>query len=130
MVNGVRWGSITHTTSTYGVRRSVLEEDAWLIQLAMYAGGPFAHSTSAAIQGVRPFSNRSLHRDLNLDGSLRGLIRAAARPPARAAVNFGALVARRKSRLLMAPHEDLATHVESAKLSPGEIWREIATEFG
>jgi len=125
-----RWHGITHTTSTYGARAAIVKQDAWTLTCAAYSGAPFAHTTSSALQGQRPFSWRNLHRDLNLfRGDVRSFAVGLARVPTRVLMNTVALANRGKGRVLIAPERSLATHVESGQVSPDVHWERVSREF-
>ena len=123
------WTRIISTTSTFGARASALSSDQWLLRLCVFAGGPFAPSSSMAVQGALPFSWLNIHRDLNWQPSIAATRNALFRPPMRLIVNAATLYQATRKRLLVSPVEDLATHMEDGFVSPARDWERLAGEI-
>lgn len=128
------WTTVTHSTSTFGVRATALRRDRWLLGLATRAGSPFAHATSMAVQGRAPFAWRRLGADANWSRYPAQWRKSALRAPMRAAVNVAAghrwLVGRRRPTLLVAPEVDLVCHAEDGFVTDHRDWRVIAAGAG
>jgi hypothetical protein len=112
---GSRWDRIPATTSSFAVRSAALRADRWLLDLASRAGAPFDVSSWHALQGFRPFAVRHLLADLHPEPSLRGAAKVLGKPVMRGLLDL-ATAAARPARVLIAPAEDLAMHLE-----PGQV---------
>ena len=113
-VSGREWRRIPSTTSTFGARRDALAQDYGLLRLAPWSGAAWDRSTCLAVQGVRPYPWRSIHRDLVVASSPerhRGA-RSAWKLGMRVAVNLASLRPRGRRRVLAAPSVALVAHVE------------------
>ncbi|WP_369139308.1 hypothetical protein [Modestobacter versicolor] len=121
-----RWDRIPTTTSTFAVRSAALAADRWLLDLASRAGAPFDVSSWHALQGFRPFAWRHLLSDLHPEPSLRGAAKVVGKPVMRGLLDVAAAVAR-PSRVLVAPAEDLAMHLEPGQVAAsGWDWAGLA----
>ncbi|MBW0092709.1 hypothetical protein I4I73_12165 [Pseudonocardia sp. KRD-184] len=100
------WFRAHSTTSTFGVRRAALRQDAALLRRMPYTGGAWDRATCLALQGFRPFAAADLLPDAD-GGTLRGVVRGVVR----AAVG---LLVRRPSRhrVLMGSDPELVWHME------------------
>lgn len=125
----VRWQRVSHTTSTLGLWRDTLLEDAQLLKLGTTPGSPFDAATWHALQGIPPYPWRYLVHDLDGYWRPRGIAKVVGKPPMRAVVN---LAARRRGagdrRVLIAPTSDLAMHLETDVIPAGTTWEECARE--
>jgi hypothetical protein len=125
----VRWRRVSHTTSTFGLRRATLLEDARLLKVGTTPGAPFDAATWHALQGIQPYPWRYLFTDLAGHLRPRGIAKVVGKPPMRAVVNGAARRrASRGRRLLIAPISDLAMHLESDVIPAGTTWEELARE--
>jgi hypothetical protein len=61
---GFRWFRGVSTTSTFGVRLSVLREDRHLLRILPYSGGSWDHTTCLAVQGRQPFTWAEVREEL------------------------------------------------------------------
>lgn len=120
------WRAVTHATGSYGLSTRLLREDVRAIRSAMYSGGPFAHTTSATVQGIQPFSWRHMHRDLNLAPHPSAVKNSVARFAMRAVMNFHALNMQSRSRSLVAPAVDLAMHCENGHVRDPSSWESLS----
>lgn len=118
------WHRVRQTTSTFGVRRDALLEDARLLRLGSTVGAPFDSATWVALQGIQPFPWRHTLRDLDPYLTPRGLVKVPAKPLMRGVLNAAART-RRRPRVLMAPREHLAMHLEHDKVPPGAGWDQL-----
>ncbi|RBY87387.1 hypothetical protein [Blastococcus sp. TF02A-26] len=123
---GHRWQRIAKTTSTFGVRARALRSDRWLLDLGSRVGAPFDTATWHALQRLRPFPWRHLLSDLDPAASRRGTAKVVAKPAMRAVLNTAGLVSR--PRVLVAPVDDLAVHMEVEHLSGGTDWAALARQ--
>lgn len=125
----VCWQRVSDTTSTLGLRRETLLEDAQLLKLGTRPGSPFDAATWHALQGIQPYPWRYLLHDLDGYWRPRGVAKVVGKPAMRAVVN---LAARRRAsgnpRVLIAPTSDLAMHLETNMLPAGTTWEEYARE--
>ena len=124
------WVPAVSTTSSFGVRRAALQEDARLLMLMTYTGGAFDHTTFLTLAGHYPFTARRLRRDLVPFGHhapdqwarhlTRGVVRTA----------LGTRGLRRPShrRTLHQPPQDLIAHLETGAFQPSEGWAELAEQ--
>lgn len=106
------WYRAESTTSTFGVRRRVLREDARLLRAAPFTGGAWDRTTCLALQGFRPFAVRDLLGDTPLGEpttvSPRGLVRGALRAAALPAL----LRSGDRRRVLLGSDPELIRHME------------------
>lgn len=124
-VGGQSWQRAGKTTSTFGVRSSVLRADRWLLDLGSRVGAPFDIATWHALQSLRPFPWRHLLSDLDPAPGLRGRVKVVAKPVMRAVLDV-VTAATGPSRVLVAPDEDLAAHLEVDHLPSGFDWGALA----
>ncbi|WP_299038880.1 hypothetical protein [uncultured Pseudokineococcus sp.] len=127
-VHGSVWDRVRGTTSTFGVRSRALREDGWLLRLASRAGSPIDGATWHSVQGMEPYSWRHLHRDLAPRRSVRGVGKVVVKPVMRVVVNLASHRRARAGRVLVAPREDLAMHLEVGLLPAGGDWERLAEE--
>lgn len=125
LVDGREWRRVRQTTSTFGVRRDALLEDHRLLRLGTTVGAPFDAATWVALQRLRPFPWRHLFADLDPHLSPRGLAKVPAKPVMRTVLNVVSTARRRLPRVLLAPREDLAMHLERDLVPPGGGWDEL-----
>ena len=113
-VAGRDWRRIASTTSTFGVRREAFAQDYRLLRLAPWSGAAWDRSTCLAVQGVRPYPWRSIHRDLVVASSpeRHRAVRSVWKLGLRVAVNVASYRPRRRRRILAAPSTALVAHVE------------------
>ncbi len=121
---GHRWRRIPKTTSTFGVRSAALRADRWLLDLGSRVGAPFDMATWHALQGLQPFPWRHLLSDLDPALSRRGAAKVVAKPVMRAVLNTTRLAG--TPRVLVAPVDDLAVHMELDQLSARTDWAAVA----
>ncbi|GAB4082300.1 hypothetical protein GCU67_09975 [Modestobacter muralis] len=127
------WQRIGKTTSTFGVRAAALREDRWLMDLGSRVGAPFDMATWHALQGWQPFPWAHVLDDVDRTPGLRGSAKVVAKPVMRSVLN---VVSRRvaRERVLLAPTEDLAVHMELAQVTDDAAWatlaRDTATDAG
>lgn len=124
-VDGREWHRVRQTTSTFGVRRDALLEDHRLLRLGTTVGAPFDAATWVALQRLRPFPWRHLFADLDPHLSPRGLAKVPAKPVMRTVLNVVSGARRRPPRVLLAPREDLAMHLERDLIPPGAGWEQL-----
>jgi hypothetical protein len=125
----VRWRRVSHTTSTLGLRRATLLEDAALLKLGTTPGSPFDAATWHTLQGIPPYPWRYLFHDLDGYWRPRGVAKVFGKPPMRAVVNLAAeRRASRRERVLIAPSSDLAMHLETDVMPAGTMWQEHARD--
>ena len=124
---GAVWYRALSTTSTFGVRRRVLRQDARLLRLSPLTGGAWDHATCLLYQGLVPFGPREIADDLRgpsgtsrSRSALRGLVRSLAVPRAW----------RRPSRrrVLLGADPELIRHMETG--APGARPPESAATRG
>ena len=124
---GASWQRIGKTTSTFGVRAPALREDRWLMDLGSRVGAPFDTATWHTLQGWRPFPWRHLLADVDRAPGVRGSVKVVAKPAMRSVLNVvGRRVARQ--RVLIAPTEDLAVHMELAQVADEGPWATLARD--
>lgn len=124
------WHRVRQTTSTFGVRRDALLEDARLLKFGSMVGAPFDAATWVALQGLEPFVWRRMLSDLDGYASARGVAKVAAKPVMRAALDVVARRRRLPARVLMAPVDDLAMHLESALVPADGGWEALGRATG
>jgi hypothetical protein len=123
----VSWRRVSHTTSTFGLRRETLLEDSTVLKLGTTPGAPFDAATWHALQGIQPYPWRYLLHDLDGYWRPRGTAKVIAKPPMRAVMNRVAIRrASHSDRVLIAPTSDLAMHLETDVIPAGTIWEEYA----
>lgn len=127
---GTGWGPVTSTTSSFGVRHRVLDEDAALLRLMPFTGGAFDHTTCLTLNGHYPFTGRELRADLlPFSGQpAREWPRAVTRGLVRSALGTRALRRPSRRRALYGPTRDLITHLELGAFDPSEDWASLARE--
>ncbi len=125
-INGIGWGRIGHTTSTFAVRGEQLVEDAWAHRLISYAGAPFDSATWHALQSVEPYPWRHLAADLDPHLSVRGVAKVVGKPAMRPIVNLISHYFRQDPRRLVAPERNLALHVELDSPTGDYDWAALA----
>ena len=119
------WQRIPKTTSTFGVRAAALLADRRLLDLGSRVGAPFDTATWHTLQGLQPFPWRHVLADLDPAPSLRGSVKVVAKPVMRSVLNVvGGRLDRR--RVLIAPTEDLAVHMELDQVSDDSDWAALA----
>jgi len=133
-LDGVQWFRGISTTSSFGVRRSALRQDARLLRLCPFTGGSWDTTTCLVLQGYQPFDGATLRADLWPVGApprerhkrfVRGLTRAA--------VNPRALRRPSRRRLLMSCDPLLVTHMDLTCgppncTDPAADWPSVATD--
>jgi len=129
-VDGIRWFRGVSTTSTFGVRRSVLLQDRRLLRVLPYSGGSWDHTTCLSVQGLQPFSWSELGSELLPFRSL-----PPARWPAsmvRGAVRVGVNLRARRSaarrRRLYLCDPVAALHMELPARGSDLDWESLAGE--
>ncbi len=112
-VGDIAWFHATGTASTFGIRRSVLEEDVALLAVFARTGGAWDRATCRALQGFAPFTGAELRADLFPMGSQPPARRA--KSMARGAVRVASLpfVRRSNRRVLMGSDPELVLHMEA-----------------
>lgn len=126
-VGDIAWFHATSTASTFGIRRSVLEEDLRLLTAFALTGGAWDRATCRAIQGFQPFTRQELLADLFPMRSApparwpkamaRGAVRVASLPLVRSA---------ERRRVLMGSDPELALHMEAPAVAPHATSRRTA----
>jgi hypothetical protein len=119
------WHRVPKTTSTFGVRASALRADRLLLDLGSRVGAPFDTATWHALQGLQPFPWRHVLADLDPAPSVRGVVKVAAKPVMRAVFDVVSWQVDRR-RVLIAPAEDLAVHMELDQVADGSAWGDLA----
>jgi hypothetical protein len=130
VVDGLTWYRGLATTSSFGVRRSVLLVDAPLLRLMPYTGGAWDRTSCLTLQGMRPFTREELAEDLvpfRREPASRWP-RALARGTVRLVLSPRALRRSSRRRLMYGSDPDQAGHLELAHLSPGTDWEKLAAE--
>jgi hypothetical protein len=127
---GAGWAPVTSTTSSFGVRHRVLDEDAALLRLMPFTGGAFDHTTCLTLNGRYPFTARELRADLlPFSGQpAREWPRAVTRGLVRSALGARALRRPSRRRALFGPPRDLITHLELGAFDPTEDWEALARD--
>lgn len=116
----VSWFRALSTTSTFGVRRGVLREDARLLRTCPFTGGDWDHTTCLVYQGYQPFAAAQLRRELGPWAALpiEQWPRSVARALMRAGINLRALRRPSRRRLLLGSDPELVSHMESLEEDP------------
>jgi hypothetical protein len=130
MVGDLAWYRGLATTSTFGVRRAALLEDAPLLRLMPYTGGAWDRTSCLTLQGLRPFTREELAEDLlpfRREPASRWP-RALVRGIVRLALSPRALRRSSRRRLMYGSDPDQAGHLELAHLSPGTDWEKLSAE--
>jgi hypothetical protein len=125
------WGRALGTTSTFGGRPRAIVEDRLLMQIAMMYGGAWDTTTCMLYQGLCPFPYVSLVESLRASRTVKGFVRDIAILAARLGLNGYQNVRRwtgSTPRLLIAPVQALATHLETQFLAVGADWNCLAEE--
>jgi hypothetical protein len=125
------WERALSTTSTFGGRPRAIVEDRLLMHIAMIYGGAWDHTTCLLYQGLCPFPYVSLVEPLRASRTVKGFVRDIAILAARLALNGYQNVRRwtgSTPRLLIAPDQALATHLETQFLAVGADWNCLAEE--
>lgn len=107
----VTWYRAFSTTSTFGVRRRVLAQDARLLRLCPLTGGAWDHTTSLVLQGLSPFTPAELAADLTGRGGAGGA-RSVLRGLARSVLAARALRRPARRRVLLGSDPELVRHLE------------------
>ncbi len=132
MLKGLRWVGIPATASTFAVRVRVLPEDwriSWLAGLGhrkMYRD----RDICLTVQGYPSHPWPRLARDLVLisSGSFLWRARGAFLVPFKAAMNLRGHRRPARRRVLMCALPNLATHLETAYLTPDRDWDQLALD--
>jgi hypothetical protein len=125
------WERALSTASTFGGRPRAIVEDRLLMQIAMIYGGAWDHTTCMLYQGLCPFPYVSLVQSLRGSRTVKGFVRNVAVLAARLGLNGYQNVRRwtgSTPRLLIAPAQALATHLETQFLAVGADWNCLAEE--
>ena len=130
-VLGHPWRRALSTTSTFGARIGVLEQDRLLMYATMWSGGAWDYTTCLLYQGFQPYSlSESLHW-LQTNPREKGLVQTATVAAVRIALS-GYQAARRmagqRGHLFVAPDPALVTHLEAAYLAQGTDWEAVAAD--
>jgi hypothetical protein len=126
----VRWYRGLATTSSFGVRRGALVQDARLLRLVPFTGGAWDRTTCLTAQGLRPFTRRELVEDLLPFTSQPApeWPRSLARGMLRVTLSTRALRRVSRRRVMRGCDPDQICHLELGVLAPGDDWAELAQE--
>lgn len=130
-VDGRRWVNVPSTASTFGARVGTLRQDLGIFRQGMipYRTRLLDHETCVVVQGRMPYTAGELVlglKNTRFRTGLRAVAANAVTAPFRVAFNVRAVTRRRRPHLLYAADPNLASHLESAFLSPGTDWAEQA----
>jgi hypothetical protein len=117
---GAIWHRALSPTSSFAVRVGALRADRALHLIAPRTSGAWDHAVALAYQGRLPFAPHAFVEPLRASGTR--FSRRVKTLIWRLALSAGAVAARRREHLLAAPRPALATHMETAMLSPGTDW--------
>jgi hypothetical protein len=133
VVGGIRWVQIPSATSTFGARVGALRADRGIIRQGMlpYRSRLLDHEMCLVWQGRFPYTTRELFlgpAETRFRVGVREAAANAVLTPFRIAYQARALTRRRAPHLMYATGPNLASHMESANLSPGTNWADVAAE--
>jgi hypothetical protein len=131
-VNGQIWRQTYAGTSTYAVRVGALREDYGIV---LQSHLPYRHHVldrqmGLVWQGYEPYKWADVAREAVglVDGGAKARVRAVVEAPFKAAFNLRSHRRPGRRRLLYVAEPTLATHLETANLSPGRDWEAVARE--
>jgi hypothetical protein len=129
-VGQLRWFRGLATTSSFGVRRRALVQDARLLRLVPYTGGAWDRTSCLTAQGLRPFTRRELVEDLLPFASQPPpqWPRSLARGLLRVSLSARALRRADRRRVMRSADPDQICHLELGLLAPGADWEELAQD--
>jgi hypothetical protein len=130
-VGDTRWVQIQSSTSTFAARVGALRADRGIIRQGMfpYRNRLLDHEMCLVWQGRFPYTASELFLgpvETRFRTGARELVANSILTPFRIAYQLRALTRRRAPHLMFAPAPNLATHMESANLSPGTDWASVA----
>lgn len=130
-VGDQRWVNVPSTTSSFGARVGVLRADLSIFRQGTvpYPHRLLDHETCLVYQGRLPFWGVEMvigPPETRFYRGLRGVAVNAALLPFRLAFNGRALTRRRRPHRLYAADPNLACHLETAVMSTGVDWDQVA----
>jgi hypothetical protein len=134
VVGGRTWFRAMKTTSTFGVRRAALRQDAGLLRSVPFTGGAWDTTTCLTLQGYLPFTGRELLADL-LPGRAvpaTGWPRAITRGISRVGICAAALRPSSRRRQFYGVDPGLVLHMDMSGSTHGpevfQSWGAVATD--